>query len=292
MDIDTSSFTDTPRYSAIKSLLRALVANKKALLGAVMLLLLVVIGVLAPVLAPFDPNQTGVGPLLSKPTMAHLMGTDTYGRDTFSRLLFGARISLLVAFSVAIGSTAIGVFAGLITGYVGGVADYLLMRLVDVLFAFPWVLMTLSVATILGPGLETVIISLIIVYSPALARLARSSALSVREMQYVEAARAVGLGDFSIIVKHILPNCASPIVIQCTAIMGYSILAEAGISYLGLGTQPPTPSWGLSLSDGTDYMGIVPQLVVFPGLAIVYAVLSFNLLGDGLRDILDPRRRH
>jgi peptide/nickel transport system permease protein len=292
MDAETSAWIeDVPYRSRGSVALRVLVRNKKALIGSVMLLLLIATGLLAPLIAPYDPNQTGVGPLLNKPTGAHLMGTDTFGRDTFSRLLYGARISLLVAFSVAAGSTLIGVAAGLLTGYVGGVLDYLLMRLMDVLFAFPWVLMTLAIATILGPGLQTVLISLIVVYSPSLARLARSSALSVREVQYIEAARSVGLGNVAIIIKHILPNCLSPVLIQCTAIMGYSILAEAGISYLGLGTQPPTPSWGLSLSDGTDYMGMAPQLVIFPGLAIAFAVLSFNLLGDGFRDILDPRHR-
>ena len=264
-------------------------SNKKALVGSVMLLSMVVVAVLAPVLAPYDPTELGVGPLLSQPSPSNLLGTDNFGRDSFSRLVYGARISLSAAFGVIACSLAIGVSIGLVTGYFGGMFDYLMMRLVEMLFAFPWVLIALAMAAILGPGLKTVLISLVIVYSPILVRLTRSVVLTIREQEYIEAARAIGQGNMLIMFRHILPNTLSPIIIQSTSIMGFSILAEAAISYLGLGTRPPTPSWGLGLSEGAAYLWMAPHLVIFPGLAIAYVVMSFNFLGDGLRDILDPK---
>jgi peptide/nickel transport system permease protein len=254
-----------------------------------MLLTVVVTAVFAPAIAPYDPIQLGVGPLTAKPGPDHLLGTDNYGRDTFSRLIYGARISLGASLGVIACSATIGMLVGLLTGYVGGVVDYCVMRVVDVLFAFPWVLIALAIAAILGPGLNTVLISLVLVYSPILVRLTRAVTLSIREQEYILSARAVGQRDALILFRHVLPNTLSPLIVQSTSIMGFCILAEAAISYLGLGTRPPLPSWGLGLSDGAAYLWVAPHLVVFPGLAIAYLVMSFNFLGDGLRDILDPR---
>jgi peptide/nickel transport system permease protein len=244
---------------------------------------------LAPVLAPYDPTELNVGPQFQGPGPRHLFGTDNYGRDLFSRVVYGSRISLLVATGVVACSAGIGVPLGLIAGYRRGLLDYLLMRLVDIAFSFRSILIALTAAAIIGPGLDTVLIALVIVYSPILARLTRSVVLSIREEEYVEAARALGETDLSIMFRYILPNALSPIIVQCTSLMGFAILAEAGISYLGLGTRPPTPSWGLGLSEGSRYMGVAPYLVIFPGVAIAYTVLAFNFLGDGLRDIFDPR---
>jgi peptide/nickel transport system permease protein len=269
--------------------LRHFWANKKALVGSVMLLSVLVAAVFASVIVPYDPTKLGVGPLLAQPDSTYLLGTDNFGRDTFSRLVFGARISLLSAFGVIACSATIGMVVGLLTGYLGGTLDYLVMRVVDVLFAFPWVLIALAIAAILGPGIRTVLISLVIVYSPILVRLTRAVTLSIREQEYIQAARVIGQRDSVILFRHVLPNTLSPLIVQSTSIMGFCILAEAAISYLGLGTRPPTPSWGLSLSDGAAYLWVAPGLVVFPGLAIAYLVMSFNFLGDGLRDILDPR---
>ena len=282
---------ESKRRAAFSEVLFAIWGNKKALIGSIMLLIAVGAAVLAPVLAPFDPYELDVGPLLSTPDRAHILGTDNFGRDAFSRLVYGARISLMAAFIVIALSLAIGVSLGLVAGYFGGIVDYLLMRLIDMLFAFPWVLIALALAAIIGPGLKTVLISLVIVYSPILTRLTRGVVLSIREKEYVEGARAIGESNLSIMFRYILPNTVSPLIVQSTSIMGFCILAEASISYLGLGTRPPTPSWGLCLSDGTPYLWAAPHLVVFPGLAIAYLVLSFNFLGDGLRDILDPRYR-
>lgn len=275
--------------SQLSKALSNLWTNKKALVGSVMLLIVVAVAILAPVIAPYDPIQLAVGPLLSQPSRDHLLGTDNFGRDTFSRLIYGARISLLAAFGVIVCSVTIGMSLGLLTGYVGGMVDYLVMRVVEMLFAFPWVLIALAMAAILGPGLKTVLISLVVVYSPILVRLTRAVVLSIREEEYIEAARSIGQRHLLIMVRHVFPNTLSPIIVQSTSIMGFSILAEAAISYLGLGTRPPTPSWGLSLSEGANYLWVAPHLVVFPGLAIAYVVMSFNFLGDGLRDILDPR---
>jgi len=254
-----------------------------------MLLIALLAAILAPVLVPFDPYELSVGPLISGPDGTHYLGTDNFGRDVFSRLLYGARISLLASFSVTAFSFVIGVSLGLMTGYMGGAVDYVVMRVIDILFAFPWVLIALALAAIMGPGLKTVLISLSIVYSPILTRLTRGVVLSIREKEYVEGARAIGESDLSIMFRYILPNTLSSLIVQSTAIMGFCIRAEAAISYLGLGTRPPTPSWGLSLADGAPYMWAGPHLVIFPGLAIAYLVLSFNFFGDGLRDILDPR---
>jgi peptide/nickel transport system permease protein len=281
--------SEARRRAALGNVLSTLWGNKKALVGSIMLLVALLAALLAPALAPFDPYELYVGPLIAPPGGTHLLGTDNFGRDAFSRLLYGARISLVASFSVTALSLVVGVSLGLITGYVGGTVDYVVMRVIDMFFAFPWILIALAIAAIIGPGLDTVLIALVAVYSPILTRVTRGVVLSIREKEYVEAARAIGESDLSVMFRYILPNTLSPLIVQSTAIMGFCIRAEAAISYLGLGTRPPTPSWGLSLAEGGPFMWAGPHLVVFPGLAIAYLVLSFNFLGDGLRDIFDPR---
>jgi peptide/nickel transport system permease protein len=248
--------------------------------------------ILAPVIAPYDPEKLGVGIPLQGPSAQHPMGTDNYGRDQLSRVIYGARISLLVAVTVVIGSLVLGMPLGMLAGYIGGTLDNLLMRLVDIVLAFPWILVAMAIATIVGPGLNTVLIVLAIVYSPMVARLARGVVLAEREREYVAAARVVGASTTWILLRHVLPNASSPLMVQAISIMSFSILAEASLSYLGLGTQPPTPSWGLMLADSGFYMGAAPHMAIFPGTAIVLLVLALNLHGDALRDELDPRFRN
>ena len=256
-----------------------------------MVLSVVAVALFAPVLTPFDPYELGVGPLISPSSRAHLMGTDNFGRDMLTRVIYGARISLTVALSVTSLAFATGVTIGLLTGYFGGVADLVVMRIIDMMFAFPYILIALTIGAVIGPGLNTVLVALVIAYTPNFVRMTRGLVLSIKQKEYIEATRAIGVRHGAVMLRHILPNALSPLIVQATAVMSFSILAEAGISYLGLGTRPPTPSWGLSLADGSPFLWVGPHMVVFPGLAISYVVLAFNVLGDGLRDILDPRSR-
>jgi peptide/nickel transport system permease protein len=257
-----------------------------AVLGAIVLAAL-----LAPWIAPDDPERMGAGRLLEPPSLAHPMGIDNYGRDQLSRVIYGTRISLLVSAIIVVGALAIGLPIGMLAGFRGGGIDNLLMRVVDIMLAFPWILVAMGIATLIGPGLNTVVVALAIVYSPQVARLARAAVLAEREREYVLAARVVGTRAGDILLRHIMPNAASPLLVQAISIMSFSILAEASLSYLGLGTQPPTPSWGLMLAESGFYMGAAPHMAIFPGLAIVLLVLALNMFGDALRDELDPRYR-
>jgi peptide/nickel transport system permease protein len=257
-----------------------------------MLVSALVVAALAPLIAPHDPAAMNVGPPLQPPSFDHLLGTDAYGRDQLSRIVYGARISVSIALAVALSSTVIGIPLGLVIGYVGGTLDYLSSRVLDIFFAFPSLLLALVLSTLLRPGLKTVTIALVIVYAPIATRFVRGAVVAERSREYVTAASVAGASSARILVRHILPNIISPILVLISSIMAFTILAEAGLSYLGFGAQPPTSSWGKMLTESASYLNLAPYLVVFPGLAITYLVLALNLAGDGLRDTFDPRQRH
>jgi peptide/nickel transport system permease protein len=262
-------------------------------LAGAILTLTVLAAAFAPVIAPFHPSKLNVGPALEGPSGRYPMGLDNFGRDQLSRIVHGARIALMDAIVVVLGTLVLGLPIGILAGYHGGWLDNILMRVVDMVLAFPWILVAMAIAIVAGLGLTTVLAALVIVYSPAVARLARGSVLAERERDYVLAAQALGASTRSVMLRHILPNASSPLVVQAVTIMSFSILAEASLSYLGLGTQPPTPSWGLMLAESGAYMSLAPHMAIFPGLAIAALVLGLNMLGDALRDELDtaePRR--
>ena len=264
--------------------------NPMGALGLALLLGLVLAGLAAPVIAPFSPIDQLRGKELVPPGWPHILGTDEFGRDLFSRILFGTRISLLVGV-VAVGVGAgIGIPAGLIAGYFGGRLDAAIMRLCDVLLAFPGILMGIAVVTILGAGAVNAALALAIVSIPQFSRLMRACVLVEREREYVQAARCLGAADRRVVVRHILPNSLGPVLVQITISMGFAVLLEAGLSFLGIGTQPPDPSWGSMLKDSRPYLGRAPWYGIWPGVALAVLLLGLNYITDALRDALDPRR--
>ena len=263
--------------------------HKIAMVGAVLILFLAFIAVFAPYIAPHDPIEINLKERLLAPTMEYPLGTDNLGRCMLSRIIYGARISLQIGIIVVGITSVIGITLGMIAGYYGGVLDELIMRGVDILLVFPGIILALVIAGILGPGLFNVMLALAIVGWTGYARVVRGVVLSVKEKEYVESARALGVGDWYIITRHILPSCVAPIIVIATLGMAYVILAAAALSFLGLGAQPPTPEWGSMLNNGKNFMRTAPHLTIFPGLAIMITILAFNFIGDGLRDALDPR---
>lgn len=261
------------------------------MLGAVVLLLLALDAILAPQIVPYDPVLMSGRHRLLPPGPTHLFGTDEFGRDVLSRVMYGSRISLPVGFVSVILALLGGVPLGLVSGYYGGWLDMVISRALDVLFAFPAILLAIALMAMMGSNITNVMTAIAIVFLPTFARLTRAAVLEIRHVEFVQAARAIGASDLRIMRQHILPNTIAPIIVQATLSLGYAILAEAALSYLGLGTTPPTPSWGLMINDGKDFMEQAPWLAVFPGLAIMVAVLACSLFGDGLRDALDPRLR-
>jgi peptide/nickel transport system permease protein len=267
-----------------------IVGHPTGAVGAALVLVLILLAVGAPVVSPYDPLAQPSKRLLEAGG-AHLLGTDEFGRDILSRIIYGARVSLQVGvISVSI-ALLLGGTLGLVSGYYAGLTDALLQRLVDVMLAFPAVILVIAIAGVLGPSLTTAMMAIGLVYAPNFARIVRGPTLSVAQEQYIEAARTVGAGPVRIMARHVLPNVAAPIIIQATVAFSTAILYEATLSFLGLGTQPPEPSWGSMLGSGRRYMELVPGVAIYPGLAIMFAVLGFNLLGDALRDALDPRLR-
>jgi len=263
--------------------------NRLATVGLGIVVIMFFVAVFAPQISLYDPTLMNLRERLAPLSAKHPFGTDNFGRDTFSRVVYGARISIVAgAGSVGL-ALIIGLILGAVAGYSGRSVDNIIMRIMDAVMAFPGLLLAIALMTALGASLTNVCIALGIRYTPDFGRLVRASVLKEREKEYVEAARAIGEGDGAIMIRYVLPNTLSPLIVQATAIMSFAILAEAAISYLGLGTRPPTPSWGLSLAEGSPFMWAGPHLVIFPGLAIAYLVLAFNFLGDGLRDIFDPR---
>lgn len=269
---------------------RQLKRNKGAMFGLYIVIALILVAVFAPWIAPYDPVAVS-SDAMQGPSLSHLSGTDVYGRDVLSRVIHGSRFSLWIGvISVSIG-LIVGVSVGVIGGYFGGKIDAVIVMLTDAMLAFPSILLALAVIAVLGPGLRNVMIAVGISSIPRYARLARSTTLSLREELYVEGARAIGAGSTRIMLRHIIPNIIGPIVVLATLSLPTAILTAAGLSYLGLGAQPPTPEWGLLVSDGRKYLRHAWWISTFPGIAIMITVLSVNLLGDGLRDANDPRLR-
>jgi peptide/nickel transport system permease protein len=265
--------------------------NRLGMFGAAMVLLCVLIAVAAPVISPADPSSQASRRLLA-PSSEHLMGTDELGRDTASRIIYGSRVSLQVgALAVLIG-LVLGTLIGVVAAFYGGRLDDWLMRVVDIMFAFPGLILAIVISGLLGPNKTNAMIAIGIVFAPAFARVVRGSTLAVMQEGYIEAARVTGLGDRRMIVRYVLPNIAAALIVMTSVYLSTAILTEAGLSYLGLGTQPPEPSWGGMLSAARNYMELSPWMALFPGAAIMVVVLGFNFLGDGLRDVLDPRLRN
>lgn len=268
-----------------------LMRDRAAMAGLLVVVLLVAVAVAAPAIVPHPPNDQSFRIKLEPPSPEHFFGTDEFGRDVFSRVLIGTRVALGVGIFPVLIALVVGVSLGLVAGFYGRQIDQVVMRLIDVMLAFPWLLLAIGIMAVLGPGINNVIIAVAIVYIPAFARIVRGSVLSIKEKEYVEAARAMGQPDRKIIVRHILANAWAPIIVLSTLSIGQAIIYAAGLSFIGLGTQPPDADWGVMLSSGREYLRDAPWLGFFPGFAILIAVLAFNLFGDGLRDALDPRLR-
>ena len=274
----------------MRLLLRRLWRNRLAVTGFALLLLVLLGALLAGVLSSYDPLAMTVVERMKAPSPRHLMGTDNFGRDIFSRVLYGARLSLEVGGAVMLLTVAVGVLFGLLAGYFPRL-DGPIMRVMDAMMAFPAILFAIAIMAVLGPRTSNVAIALSVVYAPRTVRLVRASVLATKQLDYVEAVRAQAAGHLRILFRHILPNCLSPLVVQATFNFAYAVLAEASLSFVGAGAPPPTPSWGNILSEGRLYMQNAPWITIFPGLAIALTVLGLNLAGDGLRDVLDPRMR-
>jgi peptide/nickel transport system permease protein len=261
------------------------------IVGVIIVALLVCTAIFAPLIAKYDPEGVLMANKLLPPSVENLMGTDEMGRDIFSRIVYGARISLLVGIEVVASAILIGVTLGGISGYFGGWTDEIIMRITDMFMSFPSLILAMAVAAALGPDLNNAVLAVSLTWWPWYTRIVRAQVLSLRNLEYVEAAQALGNRTMSIIFKHILPNCISPIIVQGTMDIGFAIQLTAGLSFIGLGAQPPTPEWGSMISTGRQYLLSHWWYPTFPGVAILITVLGFNLLGDGLRDFLDPRLR-
>jgi peptide/nickel transport system permease protein len=291
VSVDTERARDLTDDQPWKRAVRRLVRRRGAMVGAAVVLFFVAVAIFAPVIAPYAPIATDWGAVRKAPTWAHWLGTDEIGRDVLSRVIFGARASLAAGVVSVLISLSLGVPVGLLSGYVGGFLDGLLMRIVDAMLACPFLILAIALAAFLGPSLTNAMIAIGISAMPAFIRLTRAQTLSTKVEDYVEAAKAVGNPHIRIVLRHILPNILAPIMVQATLAIAAAIIAEASLSFLGLGQQPPDPSWGSMLNTAKNFLSQAPWMAWWPGLAIFVVVLSFNLLGDGLRDALDPKHR-
>ena len=265
--------------------------NALVLFGAAIIVAMVLLAALASIVSPYDPTEMKVVDALQRPSLAHPFGTDRFGRDVLSRTIHGSRIALGVA-AASIGLALVaGTVLGLVGGYAGGAADLVIGRVMDILFSFPTLILAIGIAAMLGPGLENASLAIAVVYAPLFSRVVRGPVIAEAAKEYALAALGLGAGAFRVVFRHILPNVLAPLIVQASVSLAYAILTEAALSYLGLGTQPPAPSWGTMLNEGRTYLETAPWMSVFPGLAIMLAVLGFNLLGDGLRAVLDPQLR-
>ncbi|MBS4206507.1 nickel transporter permease [Bacillus sp. FJAT-50079] len=280
-----------PRLEYYKTIWSRLKKNKAAVVGGILILLFIITAIIGPFLTTKDPFELDVTNKIQPPSAEHWFGTDNFGRDIFTRIIHGMGLTLYVGFfSVFIGGV-IGVFFGVISGYYGGKLDTVIMRIMDILLAFPGIILALAIVSVLGGSLTNVIIAVGVFSIPAFARIVRGSTLTVRKLEYIDAMRALGASDARIIFKHILPNVMSPIIVQATLRIATAVLTASGLSFLGLGAKPPAPEWGAMLSDGRSYMADAPHMVLVPGIMIVLVVLAFNIFGDGLRDALDPKMK-
>ncbi|WP_458209226.1 ABC transporter permease [Haladaptatus sp. NG-SE-30] len=288
MATSTSSVTSA-RKERLLRFSRKFRHNTKAMIGLAIVLGLVVVALFAPVIAPYAIDKTSVEDRTEAPSVSHPFGTDDLGRDIFSRVVMGSRISLYVGFGAISGALLVGTIIGIVSGYYGGLVDELLMRLMDAAMSFPPILLALTLMVVLGPELNNVVLALSFVYTPYIARVARSATLSERNEAYVESAVARGESNSYVVFREVLPNCSAPLLVQGSLNIAFAMLAEASLSFLGLGAQPPTPSWGLMINNGRGFMESAPWMIIFPGIAIALTVIGFNMLGDGLRDVLDPK---
>jgi peptide/nickel transport system permease protein len=273
------------------SLMKLLRRSAMSVIGGLLVLCIIGVAILAPAIALHDPIANDLSQRLQSPSHEYLFGTDEYGRDVFSRVVWGTRISLLVACIVVSIAVIGGVTVGIVAGYLQGMIDTMVMRVIDIMLAFPALLLALAVMASLGSNLTNVMIAIAVAFLPRFARLQRAVVLSIRESEYIQAARAAGASHRRVILQHLLPNCVAPIIVMATVSAADAILVEASLSFLGLGVQPPTPTWGGVISDGREFLRNAPWVSTFSGAAIMMTVLGFNLMGDGLRDLLDPRLR-
>jgi peptide/nickel transport system permease protein len=272
------------------SFVSRLITRKTVMVGILILLVVAALAILAPLIAPYSPSRLSVVNRLKPPSGIYWFGTDEFGRDVFSRTIYAGRLSLLVGASVVAFAAVFGVTLGLVAGFFRRL-DTPIARIIDAMMAFPDILLAIALVAALGPSLVTVIVALGIVYTPRLARIVRASTLVIRELPYVEAARALGVPTWRIMTRHVLRNLVSPILVQGTFIFAYAMLAEAGLSFLGLGVSPEVPTWGTMIAAGRQYIGQADWMTLFPGIAIILSVLSLQMVGDGFRDLLDPRLR-
>lgn len=275
----------------MKEFASQLVKDKVGLIGAIGILLIVIVSLFASVIAPFSPEKMYTDAILQSPNTTYFFGTDEFGRDIFSRIIYGAQVSVKVSvIAVGIGAT-LGLIFGLISGYFQGKIDSIIMRVMDVLFAFPDILLALAIVAVLGANITNTMIAIGIVFTPVFTRTVRAATISIKENEYIQSAVAIGVRPFQIIIRHVLPNIIAPFIVQVTLALSGAILTEAALSFLGLGVQPPNPSWGSMLNESRTYMEFAPWTIIFPAAAIVMTIFCFNLLGDSLRDILDPKMK-
>lgn len=280
-----------PRSSEWKRFRRVFLGRPLVTFGLIIIIAFLFVAIFAPLIAPYPPDIPNLPNSLQGPSAAHWLGTDALGRDTLSRIIYGSRTSLEIGLTVVITSCLIGMILGTLAGYYGGWTHNIIMRVIDAFMSFPMILLALVIAALMGSGMKNVIIALSIAMMPAYARVMCAQVLSVRENDYVAAGRSIGASNIRIMLRHVVPNCLPPLIVMVTMMLGGVILAEAGLSFLGVGITPPTPAWGGMINDGRQYLRRIPILSFAPGVALMLAVFAFNMVGDGLRDALDPRLR-
>ncbi|WP_241156773.1 nickel transporter permease [Bacillus sp. FJAT-42376] len=289
---ESVQYTEEKPLTPFQEGLRSFLKNKIAVAGTVIVLFFIAVAILSPLIAHTGINEQDLTKRLLPPSAEHWLGTDDFGRDIFSRVVYGAKISLFVGFFSVLGSVVVGSLLGIIAGYYGKWADTIISRLFDIMLAFPSILLAIAIISILGPSLQNALIAIAVINIPNFGRLLRAKVLSVKEEDYILAAKSIGMKDSRILFKHVLPNSVSPIIVQASLAIATAIIEAAALGFLGLGAQAPSPEWGKMLSDSKQYLIQAPWTMIFPGIAIMLTVLGFNLMGDGLRDALDPKSKN